>query len=184
MRSPIELVGLAALLLGLYALHEVGIQKHVETLLPLGVSTDRLEYRFVRDEGFGPGGSSYGFFVLKMSEKTVQALAGDGLTYLSSQSANTGQPMKRKDASRRLRRQYTDWRATPAPCNNWDALSGPSGDMALLREPDFRHNVPADLRDRAVGLASSPGSFCARARSGRVAIVNPATRSVIIAYAN
>jgi len=134
----------------------------------------------------GPGGNETGIIVYRMNRGSADRIRAGGIAWLEDEATGSHEPLRRSAMDRRLRRTYSNWQTTPMA----DIWTG-HGEHSCGREPglgvyvdyaDFRCRVDPDVIARANRVLRTPGAFVARARGGRIVIVAPAERLVIVAY--
>ncbi len=157
-----------------------------QNLLPLGVQAPVITYAREVVWGWGPGGNETGLIVYRMDRASAERVQAGGIAWLENEATRSVAPLRRPAMDRRMRRTYSDWRMTPLA-----ELWAGHGEHNCGQEPglgvyldyaDFRCRVDPEEIARANRLLLTPGSFVARARGGRVVIVAPAERLVIVAY--
>ncbi|MDQ8029620.1 MAG: hypothetical protein REJ23_12915 [Brevundimonas sp.] len=181
-------VWIALLVCGLATFAAVGLLEYRwrQSLLPLGVRAPVITYAKETTWGWGPGGNETGVIVYRMDRTSAERVRAGGIAWLEGEASRPTGPLQRPAADRRLRRTYSDWRTTPL-----EALWSGHGEHSCGREPglgayvdydDFRCRVDPEVIARANRVLQTPGAFVARGQAGRIVIVAPAERLVIIAY--
>jgi hypothetical protein len=142
-----------------------------QSLLPPGVDAAVIEYRKAKVDGLGPGGNEAGLLVYRMSPGTAQALKAGGVSYLDARAGEG---------------RWYGWRSTPVVM---DARWTRRGEHNCGREPgiggylgDFRCQVDRKVIEEVNLMITAPGSYYAYSPGGRVMILAPAQRKVIVAY--